>query len=162
MSRLENPNKAEYEWIWCLVLWPLKWYFDHGTCVQHPVATFHTWTWQVFLLSFWNLDILVTLRTAVFSNGNLDFRQVTDEAPSKKKTCFSSSTMVGLLMPLGETERERKKDRIGKTSFFLRHYKHKLIPRMCHEQAIASLSEIRRRLADFRPVPWRQWNQLHP
>eukprot|EP00435_Cladocopium_sp_Y103_P075456 s3_g58.t1 len=31
---------------------------------------------EVFLLSFWNLDILVTLRTAVFSNGNLDFRQV--------------------------------------------------------------------------------------
>lgn len=30
---------------------------------------------EVVLLSFWNLDILVTLRTAVFSNGNLDFRQ---------------------------------------------------------------------------------------
>jgi len=30
---------------------------------------------QVVLLSFWNLDILITLRTAVFSNGNLDFRR---------------------------------------------------------------------------------------
>ena len=57
----------------------------------------------MFLLSFWNLDILVTLRTAVFSNGNLDFRQGTDEAPlPDKNTCFSSSTMVGLLMALGE------------------------------------------------------------
>ena len=30
---------------------------------------------EVILLSFWTLDILVSLRTAVFTNGSLDFRQ---------------------------------------------------------------------------------------
>ena len=68
-----------------MVLWPL--YLCTTSCCN---LSYLDRTWQVFLLSFWNLDILVTLRTAVFSNGNLDFRQVTD----------------WLLMVLGERQRE--------------------------------------------------------